>query len=71
MVFILILIVIALLSFAVIGLGIRILLKKNATFSKSCSVKDPVTGKVLGCTCNNNGDKNCKNYDIHTDNANI
>jgi hypothetical protein len=53
-------ITIAFLAFFFIGLGIKMFLKKGGEFKKQCSVKDPETGKSLGCSCGGN-ENSCHN----------
>lgn len=43
-----------------IGLGIKIILKKNGQFEKSCSSRDPKTGEKIGCGCGG-GNNQCHN----------
>ncbi len=45
---------------AVIGIAIKMFLKKDGEFKKQCSVKDPNTGESLGCTCGSKESK-CHN----------
>lgn len=51
---------IALVGLAFAGIAIKMFLKKGGEFKKQCSVKDPQTGKSLGCTCGGH-DKTCHN----------
>ncbi|MBN3036774.1 MAG: hypothetical protein JW861_14410 [Bacteroidales bacterium] len=50
---------ILLVAFSVVAISIRMLLKKGATFRKSCSSVDPVTGKRIGCTCGSHDPDDC------------
>ena len=34
-----------------LGLGVKILLKKNGEFKRHCASRDPYTGKSSGCFC--------------------
>ena len=43
-----------------LGIGIKMLVKKNGQFVKQCSIKDPNTGKSMGCSCGGNGNS-CHN----------
>lgn len=44
---------VVLIALAFAGIAIKILVKKDGQFSKSCSTIDPATGQRLGCTCGN------------------
>ncbi len=47
------------------GFAIKILLKKNGEFKKSCSSIDPATGERYGCSCGNaDGGKECRNATV-------
>ncbi|MCQ2278563.1 MAG: hypothetical protein MJZ62_04590 [Bacteroidales bacterium] len=41
----------AVIAFAFVGLGIKILVKKNGEFKRHCSSVDPYTGERSGCVC--------------------
>ncbi|HPB25543.1 MAG TPA: hypothetical protein PLB59_05735 [Bacteroidales bacterium] len=58
---------IILLAIAFAGFAIRVIVKKNGEFKKSCSVTDPKTGKPFGCTCGSNGkdQTQCENFNEH------
>jgi hypothetical protein len=44
------------------GFAIKILLKKNGEFKKSCSSVDPKTGERYGCSCgHSDGGEACEN----------
>jgi hypothetical protein len=44
------------------GFAIKILLKKNGEFKKSCSSVDPHSGERYGCSCgNSDGGESCEN----------
>jgi hypothetical protein len=43
--------VLAVLLLCFAGLGIKILLKKNGEFKRSCASCDPYTGERQGCLC--------------------
>lgn len=49
------LISVVLISFFFVGLGIKILVKKEGKFEKSCGSVDPKTGKKLPCSCSSSG----------------
>lgn len=53
---------IILLGSAFAGFAIKILLKKNGEFKKSCSSVDPATGQPYGCSCGSaDGGEACEN----------
>jgi hypothetical protein len=53
---------IVLIGLAFAGIAIKILLKKNGEFKKSCSSIDPETGQVYGCSCGKaEGGLECEN----------
>ncbi len=61
------LLAIILLAISFAGFSIRVIVKKNGEFKKSCSTVDPKTGKSVGCTCGSNGkdQTRCENYKKH------
>jgi len=61
-----ILLSIVILAIAIAALAIKMFVKKDGEFKKSCSSVDPVTGNPLGCTCNQaDGGANCENRTIN------
>ena len=51
-----------LVSIAIAAIAIKMFVKKDGEFKKSCSSIDPETGKPLGCTCGNaDGGLSCEN----------
>jgi hypothetical protein len=52
--------VVLLLALAVAGIAIKMFLKKDGEFKKSCSSVDPHTGERFGCTCENK-EGSCRN----------
>lgn len=49
-------------ALAIGAIAIKMFVKKDGEFKKSCSSVDPATGKRLGCTCGNaEGDEACDN----------
>jgi hypothetical protein len=53
---------ILLVGLAFAGFAIKILLKKNGEFKKSCSSIDPATGDPYGCSCGNaEAGEECRN----------
>ncbi len=57
----LLLTVILLIALAWIAIGIKMFVKKNGQFSKSCSTVDPTTGKPMACTCSSSDKEPCHN----------
>ncbi len=57
-----ILLTILIVGFAVAAIAIKMFVKKEGEFKKSCSSVDPSTGTRLGCTCGNaDGGETCEN----------
>lgn len=57
-----ILLTILIVGLAVAAIAIKMFVKKEGEFKKSCSSVDPSTGKRLGCTCGNaDGGETCEN----------
>lgn len=49
-------------ALAIAAIAIKMFVKKDGEFKKSCSSVDPATGKRLGCTCGNaEGGEACDN----------
>jgi len=49
-------------AIAIAAIAIKMFVKKDGEFKKSCSTVDPKTGKPMGCTCGNGeGGENCEN----------
>jgi|GEM_PF-337790 len=47
---------------AIAAIAIRMFVKKDGEFKKSCSSVDSATGRSFGCTCGNNDDGvSCEN----------
>ncbi len=44
-----------------VGLGIKILIKKDGKFEKSCGSIDPKTGKKVSCSCGAPEEDKCHN----------
>jgi len=63
----LVLLAVIFLALAVAGIAIKLLIKKDGEFKKSCSSIDPKTGKAFGCSCGNEGKNtaNCENFKQH------
>jgi len=57
-----ILLTVGLLAIAVAAIAIKMFVKKDGEFKKSCSSVDPGTGTRIGCTCGNaDGGEACEN----------
>jgi hypothetical protein len=51
-----------LIAIAIAAIAIKMFLKKDGEFRKSCSSVDPETGEPLGCSCGHgNGGTSCEN----------
>ena len=51
-----------LIALAVLGIAVKMLLRRNGEFTTSCSSVDPATGKSRPCTCAGNDDEaRCEN----------
>jgi len=57
----LILITIVIVGLAVVGFAIKMFVKKDGEFKKSCSSVDPTTGKKMDCTCQDTPAQACDN----------
>lgn len=57
----LILITALILGVAIAGIAIKMFLKKDGQFTKSCSSVDPKSGKNVACTCHSNNSTDCNN----------
>jgi len=57
----LIFITIAIIGVAVAGFAIKMFVKKDGEFKKSCSSADPTSGKNTSCTCHDTPDQKCDN----------
>ncbi|MBL7137976.1 MAG: membrane or secreted protein [Bacteroidales bacterium] len=61
-----ILLSIGLIALAIAAIAIKMFVKKDGEFKKSCSSVDPSTGNPLGCTCGQaDGGANCENKAIN------
>lgn len=54
-------ITIILLGLAIAGIAIKMFVKKDGEFQKSCGSVDPGTGQRVACTCGNSADERCEN----------
>jgi len=55
------LISIVFLALAFAGFAIKMFVKKDGEFKKSCSSVHPKTGERLSCVCGGDGDGSCEN----------
>jgi hypothetical protein len=56
-----ILLVVLLTGLAFASLAIRVIMKKDGKFSKSCSHADPSTGEKKHCVCDGSDPQACRN----------
>ncbi|PLW96247.1 MAG: membrane or secreted protein [Marinilabiliales bacterium] len=56
----LVLITVGLLALAIAGIAIKMFVKKDGEFKKSCSTVNPDTGEKMGCSCGG-GSNSCHN----------
>lgn len=56
-----VLLAVAIIGFSIAGIAVKMFLKKDGEFKKSCSSVDPNTGQRLGCTCGNAEGSTCDN----------
>ncbi len=63
----LVLLAIIILAVAVAGIAIKLLVKKDGEFKKSCSSVDSKTGKPGDCVCGGSEEdpSNCQNFKKH------
>ncbi|MFH1297500.1 MAG: membrane or secreted protein [Bacteroidota bacterium] len=53
---------IILVAIAIAAISIKMFVKKDGEFKKSCSSVDPVSGNPLGCSCGQgDGGESCEN----------
>jgi len=50
----------------ILGLGVKMIFKKNGEFKRHCSSMDPYTGKGGGCICAKAANAKCKNEEKYT-----
>jgi hypothetical protein len=58
---IVLLICVVLILFVFVGLGIKLIVKKDGKFEKSCGSIDPKTGKKTSCSCGAQEEDKCHN----------
>jgi len=51
----LVLVAVVIIGISVAGIAIKMFVKKDGEFKKSCSSVDPDTGQRLGCSCGHGG----------------
>lgn len=63
----LVLLAVFILALAVAGIAIKLLIKKDGEFKKSCSSVDPKTGKPVDCVCGGTDEDpaKCQNFTKH------
>jgi len=62
----LMLIVLIIIAFCFAAIGIKMFLKKDGKFTKSCSSTNTSTGEKIGCTCSSQGNEGkCENFEKH------
>ena len=61
----LLIITIILVGLAIAAIAIKMFVKKDGEFKKSCSSVDPDTGQRFGCSCGKSGDEACENKYAH------
>jgi hypothetical protein len=55
------LVAVLLVGLAWAGIAIKMFVKKDGKFTKSCGSVDPVTGKTIPCSCDFNKPVTCEN----------
>jgi len=55
------LVAVLLVGLAWIGIAIKMFMQKDGKFTKSCGSVDPVSGKMLPCSCESNKPITCEN----------
>lgn len=56
-----VLLAVVIIGLSIAGIAIKMFVKKDGEFKKSCSSVDPNTGQRLGCTCGNAEGSTCDN----------
>lgn len=57
------LIAIIIVGLSIAGIAIKMFVKKDGEFKKSCGMVDPTTGKRMGCSCGG-GETTCENKQV-------
>jgi hypothetical protein len=63
----LLIITIIFIGLAIALIAIKMFVKKDGEFKKSCSSVDPDTGERFGCTCGKSEGETCENLHTHED----
>jgi hypothetical protein len=63
----LLIITIILVGLAIAAIAIKMFVKKDGEFKKSCSSVDPDTGQRIGCSCGKSSDETCENKYAHAE----
>ena len=56
----------AIFALMMLGLGIKMLFRKNGEFKRHCSNTDPYTGKSEGCICHKAANAKCSRQNRYT-----
>jgi len=59
-----ILISVVLIAIAIAGIAVKMFLKKDGKFEKTCGSVDPNSGKIVACTCKDKEDHDCDNKSL-------
>lgn len=62
-----ILFAVLLIGLAIAGIAVKMFVKKDGEFRKSCSSVDPKTGERYGCTCGKSEGLSCDNKHNHNE----
>ena len=55
----------ALLAVALIGIGIKMFVKKGGEFKKQCLTIEFESGEKIGCVCDAERHEDCQYYEVH------
>lgn len=61
----LLIITIILVGLAMAAIAIKMFVKKDGEFKKTCGSTDPATGQKIGCACGGGEDSSCENKGHH------
>jgi hypothetical protein len=59
----LIIITLIIIGIVVVGFAIKMFVKRDSEFKKSCSSNDPTSGEKKSCTCHNTPEQTCNNIE--------
>jgi hypothetical protein len=59
------LITLGLLTLALLGIAIKMFVKKDGEFKKQCLTIEFESGEKIGCICDSERHEDCKYYEIH------